>query len=386
MSSTAHQGQRNLGIESYRCAQCGAQLVYQPGSTQLECPYCGHTTPIAPPAATVEEIPLVFSDKSRLNLELEEDRVVHCNSCAAEFSVGADEVTQSCPFCGSNVVVEAEPKHRIMPNGMLPFYFKEAKGREFLMKWLGSRFWAPNNLKQQALKHGRLDGMYLPYWTYDSDTTTQYTGMRGDHYWETESYTDSNGNSRTRQVRRTAWSFAAGTVFVEFDDVLVLATDSVSEKHGQRLTNWDMHELVPYERQYLVGFHTLRYSRDLERCWGTAQQFMQPEIDDAIRYDIGGDEQRITTKNTNYEANTFKHLLLPVFAGSYRYGKKNYNFLVNGRTGEVQGDAPISFWKVFFAVLLGLIIVGTIAYFYYQGEGSSSSRSSGSSFSNELPF
>lgn len=378
MGSPASSGQSNPGIESYRCAQCGAQLVYQPGSTQLECPYCGHTTPIAPPATSVDEIPLAFSDKSRLNLELEKDRVIHCNSCAAEFSVAADEVTQSCPFCGSNVVVEAEPVHRITPNGLLPFSFRESKGREYLLKWLGSRFWAPNNLKAQALKHGRLDGMYIPYWTYDSDTTTNYTGMRGDHYWETESYTDSQGNSRTRQVQRTAWSFASGTVFVEFDDVLVLGSDAVSDKYGQRLSTWDLEALVPYERQYLVGFHTLRYSRDLERCWSTAQQFMQPEIDSSIRYDIGGDEQRITTKNTAYNDNSFKHILLPVFAGSYRYGKKNYNFLVNGRSGEVQGEAPISFWKVLIAVILALIVIGTAVYFYQkseQGQGGSSRQS-----------
>lgn len=369
MASSAPPAKRNEGIEVYRCEQCGAQLVYQPGSTQLECPYCGHTTPIAPPDSAVEEIPLDLSDKSHLNLALEEARVVHCNSCAAEFSVPADEVTHSCPFCGSNVVVEAEPEHRITPNGLLPFKFRESTGREHLGKWLGSRFWAPNNLKRLAMKDGKLVGMYIPYWTYDSQTTTNYTGLRGDHYYETETYTDSQGNEQSRQVRRTAWSFASGVVDVSFDDVLVLGSDAVSEKQGQRLTNWDLPLLVPYERQYLVGFNTLRYSRDMEGCWAMAQQFMQPEIDSSIRYDIGGDEQRITTKNTQYLDNTFKHILLPIYAGSYRYNRKSYNFLVNGRTGEVQGEAPISFWKVLIAVILGLILVGAIAYFVMQSEG-----------------
>ena len=216
--------------------------------------------------------------KARLDPTLETERMVQGNSCAAEYSVPAIEVTQSCPFCGSNVVVATEPENRITPNGVLPFSFKEIKGREYLGQWLGSRFWAPNDLKQMALKEGRLRGMYIPYWTYDSDTTTQYTGQRGDHYWETETYTDSDGDTRTRQVQRTAWSFAAGTVYVSFDDVLVLGSDAIPEKYAQRLRTWALPAVVSYEKQYLVGFQSLRYSRDLETCWVTAQQFMHPKI------------------------------------------------------------------------------------------------------------
>ncbi len=360
---------RNAGLALYPCEQCGAQLEYQPGTTTLRCPYCGHVTAIAPPSEMVEELDLrTHFDSSRLDTSLELERMVHCNSCAAEFSVPPTEVTQSCPFCGSNVVVAAEPENRITPNGVLPFGFREQQGREHLGKWLGSRFWAPNDLKQMALKEGKLKGMYIPYWTYDSETTTEYTGQRGDHYYETETYTDSDGDTQTRTVQRTAWSFAAGTVFVPFDDVLVLGSDAIPEKYGQRLLNWDLPSLVSYEKQYLVGFQTLRYSRDLQTCWFTAQEFMQPGIDQAIRVDIGGDEQRISSKDTVYENNTFKHLLLPVFAGSYRYRGKSFRVLVNGRTGDVQGEAPISFWKVFFAVLLGLIVVGTAIYFYSQSK------------------
>ena len=324
--------------------------------------------------------------KARLDTTLETERMVHCNSCAAEYSVPAIEVTQSCPFCGSNVVVATEPENRITPNGVLPFSFKEIKGREYLGQWLGSRFWAPNDLKQMALKEGRLRGMYIPYWTYDSDTTTQYTGQRGDHYWETETYTDSDGETRTRQVQRTAWSFAAGTVFVSFDDVLVLGSDAIPEKYGQRLRNWDLPAVVSYEKQYLVGFQSLRYSRDLETCWGTAQQFMQPEIDQEIRRDIGGDEQRITSKDTRYDNNTFKHLLLPIYAGSYRYRGRSFRVLVNGRTGEVQGEAPISFWKVLIAVILALIVIGGGLYAYSQSDSAKSRRSGQLSSPSDFRF
>ena len=76
-----------------------------------------------------------------------------------------------------------------------------------------------------------------------------------------------------------------------------------------------------------------------------------------IRNDIGGDEQMIESVSTNYSDVTFKHLLLPVYAGAYRYNGKPYQIMVNGRTGEIQGERPYSFWKIALLVLSILVLV-----------------------------
>ena len=367
-------------ISRYPCEKCGAQLNFEPGTTALRCPYCGHVTPIAPPTTVVEELDIhAYFDQANLNLEEEHSKIVHCNQCAAEFSILPTEVTQSCPFCGSNVVVETPPQNRIMPNGVMAFRIPSKEARAKVGDWLGSRFWAPNDLKKLALKEGQLAGMYVPFWTYDSDTTTDYTGQRGEYYYVTETYTDyENGRpvTRTRQVRHTRWYPASGTVFVQFDDLLVLGSSVIPEQYSRRLQTWDLPAIVPYDPKYLVGFRTLRYDRDLANGWAVAQDMMEPEINMAIRHDIGGDEQVINSKTTAYSEVTFKHVLLPVWVGGYRYRGKSFRFLVNGQTGEIQGEAPISAWKVALAVLLGLIIIGIIAYFADKNKNSESSGSS----------
>lgn len=210
---------------------------------------------------------------------------------------------------------------------------------------------------------GGLAGMYIPYWTYDSETTTWYTGMRGEHYYETETYTDSNGNEQTRTVQKTHWYPASGVVWVPFDDVLVLASNKVPHKYAQNLGTWDLPELTGYQDAFITGYQTMRYDVDLEQGFGAAQNLMQPTIDQNIRWDIGGDEQQILSKKTQYDNITFKHILLPIWVGAYRYRSKTWNYLVNGRTGEVRGEAPVSFWKVLIAVILGLIVLGVVLYF-----------------------
>ena len=81
-----------------------------------------------------------------------------------------------------------------------------------------------------------------------------------------------------------------------------------------------------------------------------------------VAADIGGDEQRIEAVETRHSAETFKHILLPVWTAAYKYNGKSYLFLVNGQTGEVQGERPWSIWKILLAVLLALLLVGIAAY------------------------
>lgn len=350
-------------VQRYPCEQCGAQLTFAPGTTVLKCPYCSHETPIAPPASTVEEQRMEdFLHNAVLDTALEQAKVVHCNNCAAEFSVPPNQESQGCPFCGSNVVVPSTAEHRIVPNAVLPFAVADKDARAHTQKWLSSRFWAPNDLKKLALKEGRLKGMYIPYWTYDTQTETDYVGQRGEHYYVTVSSTDSNGNTTSRQERRTRWYPAFGHVSVFFDDVLVLGSEVIPPKYAQRLRQWNLAAVCSYEPQYLVGFQTMRYDVDLATGFERAKAIMAPTIDQAIRADIGGDEQMINSKTTDYLDPHFKLLLLPIWVGGYRYRGKSYRFLVNGQTGEIQGEAPISVWKVLLAVLLGLIVVGAIVY------------------------
>ncbi|MBS1715243.1 MAG: hypothetical protein JST30_12990 [Armatimonadetes bacterium] len=349
----------------YPCSECGAKLEFAPGTTSLKCPYCGHLEQISTEGAEpVRELDIqAFLDRAHLDATLETDQVLHCNQCAAEFTLPSTQEAARCPFCGSNVVVPGTPEKRIPPNAVMPFQIDPKTARKKYQDWVGSRFWAPNDLKKLALAHHGLQGVYIPYWTYDAETFTRYTGMRGEHYWETETYTDSDGNTQTRQVMRTAWYPAAGAVDVPFDDVLVLGSTHLPQMYAQAMTTWKLLDIQPYQPAFLSGFQAMRYDLDLATCWDTAMSMMAPVIDGAIRSDIGGDEQQIHSKDTEYSNVTFKHLLLPIWSGAYRYRGRSWRFLVNGQTGEVRGEAPVSFWKVLIAVILGLIVIGTIVYF-----------------------
>jgi hypothetical protein len=144
--------------------------------------------------------------------------------------------------------------------------------------------------------------------------------------------------------------------------VLVLASNSLPSKHAAALEPWDLKELVPYRDEYLSGFAAESYQVTLEDGFVQAKGIMDGVIRASIRRDIGGDEQRIHWVQTQYNDVTFKHVLLPVWISAYRYHERVFRFLVNARTGEVQGERPYSTIKIVLTVLLALAVVALVMF------------------------
>jgi DNA-directed RNA polymerase subunit RPC12/RpoP len=355
-------------VHHYPCPSCGADLLYEPRDGFLSCPYCGHKEAIPQSADEVEErsfeqyLRVRPEQMSRLAANALE---VQCQSCGAKSLFMPPEVAGRCEFCGVQIV--AQPKSAdpmLAPEGILPFCVTQTDASSNLRGWLSSRWFAPNDLKHFA-QPDAIHGIYLPFWTYDTNTTTYYTGLRGDYYYETETYTerDSQGNlvTRTRQVQRIRWSPASGTVTGWFNDVLIPATTSLPSARLDGLQPWDLHELRPYDPAFLSGFKAQRYQIDLEQGFERMRQVIAGEIENDVRGDIGGDQQQIEELSTHYSGITFKHLLLPVYAGAYRFNGKVFQIVVNGRTGEIQGERPYSFWKIALLVMSILFVILILA-------------------------
>jgi predicted RNA-binding Zn-ribbon protein involved in translation (DUF1610 family) len=353
------------------CDSCGADLRYAPGQTELVCDHCGHVQKI--PAASAPsrarafgEHPLQEGLRDDLPQAASEDvRSTHCPSCGAvvEFQ-GANHATE-CPFCDTPVVVDSGSHRRLKPQALLPFDLTEAQARDGLRAWLGSLWFAPNSLLQYTRAGRAMSGIYAPFWTFDAATASRYRGQRGEHYYETRTVTVTvNGKTEQRQeqVQKTRWYPASGQVARRFDDVLVIASTSLTRSLAEGLAPWDLGKLVPYSPDYLAGFQAEGYTVMLAEANGEAHQAMAEVIEGDVRRDIGGDEQRVEAVDTNYSDETFKHILLPIWMAAYKYGGKSYRFLVNGQTGEVQGERPYSWWKIGFAVLAVALLALGAAY------------------------
>lgn len=342
------------------CEQCGAVLSYAPGTESLECAYCGHTNPIRVVETEIIEHCLDSALADGLGAApMEETRTVKCASCAAEFTFDADRHAGSCPFCGHSIVKDTGIHRQIKPEALLPFLLTEREAKEQVKTWLAKLWFAPNKLKTYARDQGRLAGVYLPYWTFDSRTRTRYRGRRGDYYTvPVQVRTRVNGRlvTQTRYVQKVRWRPASGEVRRFFDDVLVLASRSLPSWMTDRLEPWDLLGLKPYTPEYVTGFQAEAYQHGLAESFDVAAKKMREVIAMDVRNAIGGDVQEVHRLDIEHSDRRFKHVLLPCWLGAYLFGGKSYHLCVNARTGVVQGERPYSWVKIAAAVMAALII------------------------------
>lgn len=356
----------------FPCESCGADLRFAPGDTALRCDHCGHVQqiPAAPAGKTLTMGELDLHKALRHALPpgaMEEVRTTPCPSCGALVEFQGAEHAKECPFCATPVVIGTGTNRQIKPQALIPFALDERTARAAMTDWLGGLWFAPNGLVEYARKGRAMSGIYVPYWTFDAATRSQYTGQRGEHYYETRTVM-VNGKRQQQQELKVRWYPARGWVKRLFDDVLVLASQSLPRRYTDALAPWDLGQLTPYRADFLAGFTAEGYTIGLEEGWARAQEVMAQVIDQDVRRDIGGDEQRVTSIDTEYSAESFKHVLLPVWMAAYKYNTKTYRFVVNGQTGKVQGERPYSAWKIAFAVLVAALVAGGLAYLKQSGK------------------
>ena len=372
---------RALTDKRFPCAQCGALLNYSIGTDSLECNYCGHTNRIANVHDRLRELDLEAALRKLQQAEsrVQPEQSISCPNCAAQFELDTHIHAGECPFCGTNVVTETGQNKPIKPEGVLPFSVTSAQARASYQQWLQKRWFAPNALKKYARSDAKLNGVYIPYWTYDSDTVTAYRGQRGEIYYVRQSYTTVvNGRTvrKTRSVPKIRWYPASGRTSRHFDDVLVGATKTLPRKITDWLAPWDLHALVPYTEDYLAGFSSEVYQVELDEGFSIAQQVMEGVIRGDVRRSIGGDQQRIHSLKTDHSETTFKHILLPLWTAGFVFRDKTYRFVVNGRTGKVRGERPYSVIKIALAVIAAAILAVVVLFFLNESGALNSSGGS----------
>lgn len=353
----------------YPCPNCGAILSYQPGEHVLTCAFCGTVSEIPQADAQAQAEAVREQDfaaalrEGAAHAAMEVTQTVRCDACGAQVDFDPNQHAAVCPFCATPLVADPSPDRHIRPQALLPFAIPEREAQARIRRWLSGLWFAPNGLKRFARTGASLGGVYTPYWTFDARTETAYSGQRGDTYFVTVRGPDG----KPRQQARIRWRPVSGRVRRGFDDVLVLGATSLPKDDADALAPWDLQALQPYARDYLAGFRAETYSVPLQDGYAEARRRMDDQIRSDVCAEIGGDQQRIGRLDTRVSDVTFKHVLLPVWIGAYKYGGRSWRVLINGRTGAVRGARPWSWIKIAGAVLAGLVAAALALWLLQQG-------------------
>ncbi|MEP4650767.1 MAG: hypothetical protein ABJ314_11325, partial [Ilumatobacter sp.] len=359
---------------TYPCAACGGELHFDIATQLLKCEHCGNTHELAEATGEVRErdlrdaLRLVREGKvARTATFLDGEKEVVCQNCGGHTTFTGTLTADKCPYCATPIQrddVHAAPD-RLPVDAVLPFSVDRKSAEGLIDKWINGRWFAPSEFKTYN-RTGSFQSVYMAYFTYDADTTTQYSGQRG----TTRTRTVGSGDNR-RTETYTTWANVRGAVSNSFDDIPILANEGFEKKRIDKLEPWPTHDAKPYSAEYAAGHLARTYDNDVEECLGEATTIMEGEIRSTIHRDIGGDQQRISHMDISWREMTYKHILLPLWLLTVIYDQRPFQVYINGVTGEVHGARPYSKVKIIAAVTVAILLVIIVIVAVQAGGGGS---------------
>lgn len=355
-----------MANDVYYCSNCGGIMVFDIATQSLKCPNCDTTIEIQENAAGIVEHKLTLSAVRKLTVQEKTTETKQCKSCGAIVEIAKDCTATQCAYCGADYVLAEKQVEALVPDGVVPFKVDKQEAGEVFTKWIKKRWLAPGELKR-LYESDRIQGVYIPYWTFDADTICTYTAQGGK--CRTEKTKDADGNVHEKEV--VDWYSTSGTVTKFFNDVQVKASKNMKANLLKGIQPFDtIHQLKSYAPEYLSGYGAECYSVPLEEAHQEARKEMESELKSMAREDVLHRYDRVkdVLVNPRYNDETYKHVMIPVYSTAYTYKDKNYTVLINGQSGKISGDYPKSPLKIALIVAVVLAIILGLYVFTNEAE------------------
>lgn len=354
---------------TFTCPNCGASTRFNVAVSGVACEHCGFSSPAE---ITVHGLRAQENEFTLDSLQSADEgwgiarNVLHCDHCGAELSIPLDALTVTCPFCASNKVnVRTAPGIQLRPRFLIPFKIQPDQLSALSMAWLGKGWFHPAELGKSA-PVARFSGVYLPFWTFDADITSNWRAEVG--YERQERHYNAQTKSwDTRTV--IDWRWEKGTVPLTVDDHMVCGTTRVSHRILNRLLPFPLESLVAYQPDFLAGWQAHLYDIPLDTAWDKAKADMREQAKQACYDSINSSHVRNFSMTADFAKEVWRFILLPVYLAAYSFNNKVYQVMINGQTGTIAGQKPVAWWKVWLAIsamfspalILALIGILTIA-------------------------
>lgn len=337
----------SVKTDSYSCNSCAGAVQFDPDTQNLKCQFCGTITEFEHPQLKIKLYALE-TGFAQCDTDWEQEiRVIHCNSCGAETVLEGSNTSQLCAFCDSSHISDLESQPGIKPESLIPFKLSEKRAKESFKKWIKGKFFAQTEAKKTH-RIENLKGIYIPYWVFDTDTSTAYRGRRG--------RTVTTGSGKNRRTT-THWTNVRGVYDENFRDMNICGSDQIKKMGLAEKLEYKFEELQGYHPIFLTGFVAEKYIKGIEDSWGKCKDRIRQLIKSGVKRQIGGDKQQITGMDTSYANSNYRHVLCPAWASVFKYKEKEYPFIVNGQTGIIEGKYPLSIPKIVGTAAAGIAII-----------------------------
>lgn len=363
MPRPPEEDQREL--VDFRCPNCDGATAYSSDNGGLTCSFCGYYE--APPKEVVgkgaEEFEFTVETVERsVNGWGQERKELVCGSCAMHITLSPEMLTHTCPFCGSNAVVQTRAAQDVLrPRFLIPFVTTTEDCRQKTAVWLNNSWMLPKDLQNLA-RSAEYTPIYIPFWTFDAHTKASWRAEVRNTDARRRSYSAPNWEWERPLLLKLAnrdgkqWDWENGAVSLVTDDMLISGSSKLSKTLLMQMQGYRLSELVPYDPTFLAGISAQAYDVDLETAWASARRLMRARTKQACNKQASANSIRNFSMSLDFNDESWRYILLPLYLATYRYGGKVFQVMVNGQSGIVAGQRPVDWRRVGWAIGGGLLL------------------------------
>ncbi len=329
----------NTTAVAYNCPNCGAELYFNADKQKLCCEFCLSEY-------TDEEIKATDAAQIAENkAHNAEDFCAHmdeyaCPNCGAEVIADENTAASICIYCQSPIMLKGKLSGQFMPDKIVPFAYGKDEAINKFRDFIKKKWFLPKNFaKKEQLE--KISGIYYPFWVTDADT---YAEMSADC---TRVRTWVSGNTRYRE---TSYYRATREGDIHFEDIVTSAISDADKAMLEGILPFPSNALQPFSMPQLSGFTAKK--RDIERS--ALSEEVRNKMNDYAQTLLFGTVNDYTTKVPRYtkvsiHKSHWEYALMPIWMLSYKTRKRNYIYAMNGYTGKIYGELPISIKKLILA-------------------------------------
>lgn len=327
-----------MSMMSFKCPCCGAELKFSPSAQKMVCEYCG-TELNAEAAGELSGGPespdsMEWEDYSGSTVRVEGDMCLYtCNSCGAEISGSRSLGASVCPYCDSPLVISGSFEGILKPDFIIPFKVDKQTAVRKLEEFCKNRPLLPGGF-MNSHRIESIQGMYVPYWLFDCSASAHYrfTATRVSH-WSEGDY----------NVTKTDHFLLVRNGSMVFDHVPVDGTSKLPAEITEAVEPFSAEGAPEFNTAYLSGFLADRYDVSAEESRRRANVRIKKSIENSFRETAAGYGGVVCeTENVTLQGGRVRYALMPLWLMTARYKDKPYTFAVNGQTGRITGELPVS--------------------------------------------
>ncbi len=337
---------------TYKCPNCDAGLIFSAEEQKFVCEFCVSSfteDELAATGAAEREKESRQKDDEFSN-EVDE---YFCPSCGAEVIAEKNTMADFCYYCHNPIVLRDKVTGSMRPTKIIPFKFSREEAQERFLAYAKSKWFVPRDYFRPE-RTDKMAGVYYPFWVTDADTDSALHAT-GKHVrsWRSGDYryTETKTYAVYRQGR------------IHFEDITTSAISTEDKNMLEGILPYPLEDYVDFSTPYLQGF--LAKKRDIERDALTDE--VKGRMDSYAETLLRATAKGYTTLETNslnqaVLSSHWQYSLMPIWILTYQKKKKTYIYAMNGSTGKIYGELPISVPKLLLAALGLFLGVAAIAF------------------------